>query len=79
MFQPLIVIYKGNNFFVNHWGCTSIYRSLYIPLKYLLDFDFMNVNILVLCKLYINSLALHDGNLNIFITIMQIYGIMKKQ
>ena len=33
--QPLIVIFRRGNFLYNHWGCTSIYRQLSYPFRFL--------------------------------------------
>ena len=35
-FQPLIIIYKMGNFVYYHLGCTSIYRPVSYPLRYLI-------------------------------------------
>ncbi len=32
-FQPQIVIYSRGNFVYHHWGCKSIYRLLFYPLR----------------------------------------------
>ena len=37
-FQPLIVIYRSNNFVYHHWGCVSIYQPLSYPFRSLMKY-----------------------------------------